>query len=233
MRNLEDSLYYPLLPAGIESAGSMQKISIFLIMELARNGGDFGIARERIKSMISRGTLPDAIDEAVDSYVREYGDPDPAKEATKISNLAVFLRMSFAKWISTQFGPDASLAYLNAMSSKIILSEEGMAEGLGGLNCAIMDRANIRFPSLGELHRASSLCPEMASVVNIVSGGEARLCCISAEPGASGLEFKKKVVRVGGYECQGSLEQPEVHFILVKHLHILESTPIPEEGWCE
>ncbi len=234
MRNLEDELYSPTLPSRIAGAGTVQKIAIFNLMELIRSDGDFRSVRERIIGLESRDTLLQEIDASVNSYASEYGDPDPAKEATGISNLAVSLRMSFAREISRRFGTEAALAYLRVMSHKAVFSEETMTEGMGDMNCAMMDSPNLLLSEPEtDISDSRELCPELETTLAIQRVPEQRLCCASPAAGSTTPDFHKYVVSVDGYNCTGYLPLPAEHVMGVRHLSAIRSVQLPDGAQCE
>ena len=235
VRGLEDAIYYPAVPSGYRDFGTVQKIEAFMIMELIRYDGDFGAARAHVRGLVSAGLIGRAVEDAVLAYAAQYGDLDPAREANNLANLVASLRMSFARQLSGKFGIAEALAYLDAVSSKVALSEEGLTVGLGGMACAMMDSRSMHLqpPLPYDPLQAAEMCPEMREAVSVkmVSEG-ARLCCVSAVPGPLGLDFRKSVVAVGGHECTGS-PWDGYPFGWVKHLTVQRVDEIPPDAPCE
>lgn len=236
VRGLEDVMYYPTFPSGYRGFGTVQKMEAFIIMELARNGGDFGAARAHIRQLVSSGTLGRAVEDAVRSYAEQYGDIDPAREANNLANLAVSLRISFASQISGRFGTPAALAYMDAISAKVSMSDEGLTTGLGGMACALMGRLRIRFQpiTVPDPPQAAEMCPEMREIVSMREVSEVtRLCCVSPEEGPAGLSFRKFIISVSGYECTGNFFGQYYPFGGVKHLTVESRDEIPPDSQCE
>lgn len=236
VRGLEDAIYYPTVPSGYMDFGTVQRMEAFIIMELIRSGGDFGAARAHIRQLISSGALGQAVEEGVRLYAEQYGDTDSEREANNLANLAVSLRISFARHIGNRFGTPAALEYIDAISAKVSMSEEGLSLGLGGMACALMDSLRIRFQpiNLPDPPQAAEMCPEMREIVSMREISEVtRLCCVSPEEGPAGLSFRKSIVSVSGYECTGNPFMQYYPFGGVKHLTVESRDEIPAGSHCE
>ncbi len=234
MYGIEDTIYAYSRPSIISLGGVTERIAVFNLMELIRSDADFHSLRRKIIDLASRGTLQQEFVRTVSSYVAEYGDPDPAKEVTKLSNLVVSLRMSFARELSRRFGTETALAYLRAMSHKAVLSEEAMAEGLDGMNCAIMDRPILSlFESELPISNAPELCPELTSTLALYNIPEQRLCCVSPTVGSTRPDFQKHIIYVDGYSCTGYLPFPVDRVSEVRHFNIVRSVLLPDGAQCE
>ena len=233
-RNVEDEIYPEGLPSYIGDAGAKQKIAVFNLLELIRSDGDFRSVRERLASLASSGMLYQEFDSLMSSYADEYGDPDLAREVTRVSNLVLSARMSFAREISRRFGAEASMAYLRAMSHKAVFSWETMTEGLGGMNCALMDRQDLALSEPGSgTSNARELCPELERTIAIHNVPEQRLCCVSPVPGSTGPGFQKYIVYADGYNCTGFLPPPAERTAGVRHLNVIRSVLLPDGARCE
>ena len=236
VRGLEDAIYYPTVPSGYRDFGTVQKTEAFIIMELIRHDGDFGAARAHVRQLVSLGGIDRAVEDAVRSYAEQYGDLDPVREANNLANLAGSLRISFARHLSTRFGMAEAVAYLNALSAKVSMSEEGLTRGLDGMVCAIMDSRNMFFQSATAPNpsQVGEMCPEMRETVSVRDASEGtRLCCVSPEAGPAGLTFRKFIVMVGGYECTGSTLMHEYPSGGVKHLNVEAMDEISIDSQCE